>query len=440
MSMRLKLGVPALGGVLLALVGCVSLPQRTAGGYWSAKDDIVLAALNTKLEEFGIRDAHAEVDSQGRVALVGQFRNDDEADQAFWIASAMVGPEGLSTAVPPVKDADSKASQCLGAAISGQAMPPGCPGAPVIPDSERLPPSKTSHKYALLVGINQFSGLTVFREGRNTGGQLRYAVADAQAFSDYLKHEAGFDDVRTLLNGQATNESIKATLHDIVRRADANDTLVVYFATHGMPMRVSEWNNTPNLRAGLDLVTYDTVWSNQSLRAPSHSFSFGELKQYLSSSRAGKQLVILDVCYSGNALGLDAAENYQGLRYASGVSEDGLEALNAGARDLLTAEDIERPASDQRRVVSIAGSGPGQKVWECNKFEHGCFSHFFLDGLKRFSGDVESAFDVAQQKTPAEVDNLPKVREEETKTGKDVSQEPTISYEPRQGWNFSLAK
>src|SRR5215471_16895162 len=107
---------------------------------------------------------------------------------------------------------------------------PGEAAEAVIPRRTR-PLASAGTTYAVVVGISKYlhagAGLQ----------NLKYADRDAQAFLDFLKSPAGGgvrkENVRVLLNEDATVENLRTAFYTFLAQASDRDTVVIFLAGHG---------------------------------------------------------------------------------------------------------------------------------------------------------------------------------------------------------------
>lgn len=85
-------------------------------------------------------------------------------------------------------------------------------------------------KYAVLIGISQFGN------GKEFPPPLSLAAADVRQLAQALETQAGFkpDNIRVLTDEKATLQLVRVALSDFAAKAQGNDLLVTYFATHGL--------------------------------------------------------------------------------------------------------------------------------------------------------------------------------------------------------------
>jgi hypothetical protein len=234
-----------------------------------------------------------------------------------------------------------------------------------------------STKWALVIGIGSFADQGI--------KALRYTTADATAFASLLTDPAvgrfPKDNVHVLTDRDATTKAIKTELNWIARRADKNDMVVIYVATHGSPRAM-------DTAGGLNyLLTYDTeILKNGSLDQDSlyaTAFPMVELSSAVATRmRATRTLVVLDTCYSGGS-----------IRNGDSLIAPGLANAAAGP------ETLKRMSEGEGRIV-LTASRVDQESFESDALKHGYFTYFLLQDLSRSKGaqPVSQVFaDVQQQ-------------------------------------------
>ena len=201
-------------------------------------------------------------------------------------------------------------------------------------------------RYAVIVGISRY---------HNPVLNLQYAAKDALAFYNFLLSPIGGsfhpENVKLLLNENATAPNLRSALGTFLARAHKDDLIIIYFSGHGSP--------TPVNKNDLYLLTYEADLNDLARTA----FPMDEIKRYLEKSIIAKRVVIIaDSCYSGGiqlmGVGVHAASKSLS-RYLSGLSRSryGLASI--------TASRIFGSAIEDKKY----GSG------------HGIFTYYLLKGL-----------------------------------------------------------
>ncbi|GAB4218306.1 MAG: hypothetical protein Fur007_23550 [Rhodoferax sp.] len=154
--------------------------------------------------------------------------------------------------------------------------------------------------------------------------------------------------------------------------------------------------------------------------------------------------MVLDTCYSngayravpgflppgGKSLGADENEGW-------GIGTDYSRRV-LGAKDLVLEDDAPRSAHakalpgqaiDPYGKVLIGASGSGEQSWESDQLHNSIFTYYFVDGLNRFGGSVQQAFNYAKPRV---------VRHVKQEKGSDIDQNPqamaTLAH-----WDMRLA-
>jgi len=167
---------------------------------------------------------------------------------------------------------------------------------------------------ALVIGNNNY------QDSKGQWQVLQTAVADAQAISELLKTEYGFADVTLLTDG--SRRDIINALAALAERAQANDSVVVYYAGHGhLDERRDQGFWIPVDATAGEITSYIR---NSAIR--------DEIS--VIASRAKHTLLISDSCFSGTLLrqgarGRSREENNQ--RYYQKVAgKKSVQILTAG--------------------------------------------------------------------------------------------------------------
>ncbi|MCX6137974.1 MAG: caspase family protein [Ignavibacteriales bacterium] len=204
-------------------------------------------------------------------------------------------------------------------------------------------------QWAVVVGVSEYEKPSI--------KNLNYADRDAREFADYLKSPAGggFEEarVRVLLNKEATLQNIKSALNQFLRQTVDKDLVIIYFAGHGAPEPANPSNNY--------LLCYDTdPTSLETTAFPMWDINTA-LQRYIPSKRV---VVLTDACHSG---GISTELATRGM----GTVESNL--INQYLSDL---------SKSKEGIIVFTASQSGEVSQELDKFGHGVFTHFLLQGLK----------------------------------------------------------
>src|SRR5260370_3933575 len=183
--------------------------------------------------------------------------------------------------------------------------------------------------YIIAVGVNEYA---------NAQYNLKYAVADAQSFGEEVRARVSqvthFDRVEVvpLVNENATKANILSALKrlaeasepptlktgplDRLKRAEPEDTVIIYFAGHGTA-QAQRFYLIPH---DLGYMGERTKLNEQGLKTiVEHSISDLELEQAVEGMDAGHLLLIIDACNSGQAL--EAEEKRRGPMNSKGLAQ-----------------------------------------------------------------------------------------------------------------------
>jgi hypothetical protein len=153
---------------------------------------------------------------------------------------------------------------------------------------------ETKSTYALVVGISDYQHPSI--------PDLKYADKDAAAFVQYLESEAGGrvkpENIRLLLNQDATMARFAVALDWLMDQCDSNSQAIIYFSGHGDVERKSI--SQPGF-----LLFWD---SPANVYMSGGTFSVGMLQEIiatLSLKSNANVIVALDACRSGKLAGFE---------------------------------------------------------------------------------------------------------------------------------------
>lgn len=264
--------------------------------------------------------------------------------------------------------------------------------------------------YVIAVGINQYA---------NSQYNLKYAVADAQSFGEEVRRRlpeaTRFEklEVVPLLNENATKANILAALKRLagttasdnnaeaaglerLKRAQPEDTVIVYYAGHGTAQAQRFY-----------LIPHDLGYTGERTRLDeqglqtilSHSISDIELQQAVEDLDAGHLLLIIDACNSGQAL--EAEEKRRGPMNSKGLAQL---AYEKGMYILTAAQSY-------------------QAALEAAQLGHGLLTYALVEeGLKTGIADNEPKDGLlsAREWLDFATERVPLMQEEKMKQGRDI--------------------
>ena len=170
---------------------------------------------------------------------------------------------------------------------------------------------------------------------------LRYTDDDAYQVYAFLKSIEGGalsdEQVRVLIDEDATHDNILAAMRDTYRKADENDVILFYFSGHGLP-------------GSFLPVDYDGQ-----LNALRHE----DVHDALLGSRSRHKLVIADACHSGSL------------------------AARSGGGGAETLSNYYSALTNAKASTALMMSSKGEEIsMEDGGLRSGVFSHYLIRGLK----------------------------------------------------------
>src|SRR5207253_3726401 len=192
---------------------------------------------------------------------------------------------------------------------------------------------------------------------------------DARAVYDYFRGTFNLPDSQVFLrvNEQATLREIKSLLGTqlVARANDPKDTVILYFAGHGMRDRVTGSLDPDGLSKYF--LPYDA--SRNDLH--STALEMDEVTNILRRLTPDRVVVLLDSCFSGAAGGRSPFDSKAAVERAP-----------------ISGEFLDRMAHVGKGRVVLTASGPDQAAQESADFGHGVFTYYLLEGLNGVTGDT----------------------------------------------------
>ena len=189
--------------------------------------------------------------------------------------------------------------------------------------------------WAVIVGVSSYAHMP----------SLKYTDDDAYQIYAFLKSPEGGalpnEQIRLLIDENATRQNILAGMNDVLLKADENDVVLMYYSGHGLP----------GMFLPIDFDGY------------SNNLSHSEVLDVFKNSKAKHKLCIADACHSGSLLASRSPFNQQLEEFYEAYDETG------GGTALIMSSKSEE--------VSLETSGLRQ----------GIFSHYLIRGL---NGEADS--------------------------------------------------
>ncbi len=158
--------------------------------------------------------------------------------------------------------------------------------------------SALAASHALLIGIGDYPGLS-------TSYQLKGPAHDVRALEGLLRSAWGVprENIRTLLNGQATRKAILKGIEDLTAETRPDDFIFIYFSGHG-----SSGHDPHNKALALEPYTGALIPADfrKGTTAEMQSrliIGSRDLQPILKKLEKGRQvLAVFDACYSGQSV------------------------------------------------------------------------------------------------------------------------------------------
>ncbi len=162
----------------------------------------------------------------------------------------------------------------------------------------------TGKKYAIIIGINDYPS-----------SDLSYAVNDANEIYSLLTDKYRFpaNNVKKILDTDATYDTIKATVNEVKALAKPGDEVVFFFSGHGSKGKVADFDSNLNDQAIMvwDSGDWGYIWD-------------GELVQWFQGFKTSRIIFIFDSCLSGGMSVLKASGRIVNMACsANGYSYEG---------------------------------------------------------------------------------------------------------------------
>ena len=216
------------------------------------------------------------------------------------------------------------------------------------------PAAHAADTWALLIGVSKYQS--------NFISSLRFPAADATGISDALQNpQLGAlpaDHVRLLTDEQATASNIIGAVDDFLKpKVQAGDSVIVFMAGHGVAKGV-----------GASAKSYLLSTNTSGLTTPAleaSAVSLQVLAAKLGQLPAAQFVLFVDACREDPTPGRGIKGNQ-----LSDVLSRGLQ---------ITPQNTQQPAT----VVTFFACAVGQRAYEDPKLEHGVFTYWILDALKK---------------------------------------------------------
>lgn len=242
------------------------------------------------------------------------YLHDGTEVAGFWKAGEFLGKEKPASAEPTAEPTEPPTAE-----VEAE-------------NKEKVEQVKQETKvWAVVVGVASYNHMPV----------LRYTDDDAYRFYAFLKSLEGGalpdEQVRILIDEEATRENVLSNLDEVFAQAKANDLVIFYFSGHGLngsflPIDFDGFNNK---------IMHD------------------EIAERFNKSPAKYKLCLADACHSGGIIAMRSGETEPELnRYYS---------------------QLAKSVSGTALIMSSKGD---ETSLESQGLRQGVFSHFLIRGLK----------------------------------------------------------
>ncbi|MBD1821545.1 caspase family protein [Cyanobacteria bacterium FACHB-DQ100] len=209
--------------------------------------------------------------------------------------------------------------------------------------------------WILLIGVNRYRDPQL--------PSLQYSAIDCQGLSEALIDATQSFPQRSMqirhdFGVPATLSQVRDSLKEIVRSAQAADTILVYFSGHG----VLETTTQQPILCLTDTQKADLL---------NTGLSVAELLEQFSQCQAKQQIVWLDACHSG------------------GMTLRG--TLPNPTQQLVRV--LGRQASESQGFYALLSCDQAQQSWEFPELGHGVFTYFLMQGLRGAAADATGTID-----------------------------------------------
>ena len=195
------------------------------------------------------------------------------------------------------------------------------------------------NSWAVIIGIDDY----------HNHSNLQYAVEDAKAVNEMLLSKFNYskENVKLLLNEDATKTNIQNTVADISVNAGENDRILLFFAGHGITMPLPDGGE----------MGYLLPIDGHQDKLYASAIPMDDLKRLSYISKAKHMLFLVDACYGGLAA----------------IGSRGLEPSE-------TPNYLEKISNFKSRQIITAG-GKDEEVFEKSEWGHSAYTKNLLSAL-----------------------------------------------------------
>ena len=222
---------------------------------------------------------------------------------------------------------------------------------------DRALPRGLHEKWALVIGVQQFQDPNI--------PTLHFTAKDARDFAGSLTDpQSGRfkkENVKLLVDGQATVRGIREGIGWLRERVKPDDLVVIYVSTHGSPKTMDSLGVSYIIANDTELSPPEKLYSS--------SYQMVDFVEDLNRDIPAKRLaVFIDTCHSGAA-----------IRQAQTAADAAPDSV-AGFSGAFRAFEL-----GPGRAI-LTASRAEEESWESARIENGYFTHFLIEAMKRKDG------------------------------------------------------
>ena len=214
---------------------------------------------------------------------------------------------------------------------------------------ENLANAQNRKRWAVVVGVSDYIDPTI--------SDLAYADDDARAVYDFLRSpSAGMggipeENIRLLLNEQATARNIRSALTTFLRGSTPDDVIFIYIAGHGAP--------DPYRLEDLYILAHDTEIED----IAATGVSMALVNDAIQQAYAYNKVLITDACHS------------------AGVGASAMRSVNT---NMVNSAFLDYMNNSSGGFVAFTASQANQLSQEGEQYGggHGVFTYYLLEGLR----------------------------------------------------------
>jgi len=210
----------------------------------------------------------------------------------------------------------------------------------------------TNTGWAVIIGISQYQ-----HSGQNGLTNLIFADNDAKSFArTLLKLGWNENNIKLLVNKDATQRNITIALESWLTKAGPNDHVILFWAGHGYP--------NPEDPEKVYFACYDT-----DIKIPATGYRMDKVRTALEERKSKNVIVLADTCHAGKI-------------------------ITRGDRGVSIVPNIEKMRREQnipKGWIFMVGADTDRQAIEDTSWANGAFTHSLIKGLSGKADGFQSA-------------------------------------------------